>query len=445
MRMFHFNEGVRYLILDTFSGLDIMSNYKIFTNSFSWSRERVIEHQNRKLKSLLSHAFHNVPYYHELFESSGIMPDDIKSVEDLQKIPVLTRDLLRDNYEELKDARSIYRKQFPASSSGTTGTPIKYVHDRQCESAGIAAGYALYHLSGWSVGRRRLHIWGNPTSIIKWQKYTSRAKRIILKQKNYPAYLLNDPENYQDLLSLIRAFKPEFIDGYAGPIGSFACWLRDMGIKTQGIKTVFTTAENLTPGFREVISEVLGPVSDLYGSGEINGIAIQPVFSDRYIILESHVIVEEEEFNGSSELIITDLDARLMPLIRYKIGDVVDRIHKPAGESDGAFSYFHTLDGRTTDFIKLNNGKVIHPVNILGGTFLRKYPEIRRHKVIWDGEVLNFVLEVSGNIDLDLFTNSIIENLRGFEVEFKVTLKEKLLPSANGKFKYLEIIYPDFK
>lgn len=434
-----FSEYMRFFLVDTFSGTRVLSNYRTMTDSFSWSREQLIVYQTQKLKALLDHSYDNVPYYRELFRQSGMTPGDIKGPDDLRLIPILTRDMLIANYDLLKDANNKYRVKIYGSSSGTTGTPVRYVHDPNCESAGIAAGYALYSLSGWNMGSRRLHIWGNPASVARWKRLSSRYKRLILNQRNYPSYLLNDPDNYKGLLSFINEFKPEFIDGYAGPIGSFAYWLKEKNIAIKGVKAVFTTAENLTYAHRTAISEVIAPVSDLYGSGEINGIAIQPVSSDKYYILGSHVIVEQEDFHDSSALVVTDLDSRLMPFIRYKIGDVIDALHKPHSSEALPFDYFNFIDGRTADFIKLPNGIVIHPINILGGTYLRKFPEIRRHRVVWDGAVLDFILELSGRIDMVLLQKAIQENLRYYDVSFKITVKDRLESAANGKFRYVEI------
>lgn len=434
------SEKIRFLMLDGLAGREIMVYYKMFKDSFSWSVERLEHYRNKKIHSLINHAYHNVPYYRRLLIDSGIGPDDIRRVEDLAAIPFLTRDLLRDNFTGLTDNQGTYRATITGSSSGTTGTPVRYIHDQQCESAGIAAAYALFHLSGYTLGKKRLHIWGNPSSVSRWGRPGSRLKRIITNQKNYPAFLLNDPGNYDDLLSLIRNYRPEFIDGYASSIGSFACWLTKNDIRLKGINAVFTTAENLIPLHRDAIERAIGPVSDLYGTGEINGIAIQPVNSGKYYILGSHVIVEQVDFNGYLEIVVTDLDSRLMPLIRYKPGDASDRIQSPLQGDSLPFEWFTRLEGRTIDFIKLTSGKVIHPVNLLGGTFLRKFPAIKRHKVVWDGRRLEFQVELAGAIDINALNAAISETLQEYDVSFIVAVKETLAPQAGGKYRYVEII-----
>ncbi|MGC9375986.1 MAG: hypothetical protein ACP5DQ_13240, partial [Bacteroidales bacterium] len=390
----------RLYFLDLAKGLKTKDYLRIFQSSFDWSYNEVREYQNNKLRELVEHAYNNTVYYKTIFDENGITPADIRTVDDLGKIPVLDREDFIDNYSNLIDKKNRYAIQFPSSSSGTTGTPLKYIHDKDGESAGIAGGYALYNLSGWWPGDRTLHIWGNPASIKKWNTFFSKAKRKLLNQINYPAFLLNNPENYPHLLELIYSQKPYYIDGYASSIGSFAAWLAKKNKKIDGIKAVFTTAENLTQVNKENIEKYIGPVSDLYGCGEINGIAIQPINHEEYYVLDTHVIVETVEINGIKELVVTDLDNRIMPFIRYKIGDTVDGIYAGSAKRGLHFSRFKKLEGRISDYIQLPSGKIIHPVTLLGGTFLRSFPSIKRHKVIWNGSKMRFLLESNEYVDI---------------------------------------------
>ncbi len=439
MIMLPLNDQQRLWIIDKAKGLKTREYYRQFISSFKWSADELRSYQEKKLQQVLQHAFEYIPYYREVFNSLKLKPEDISSIEDINLLPVLSREIITTEYNRLIDSKSHYSKLFKSSSSGTTGTPIQYIHDNEGESAGIAAGLALYALSGWKPGIKSLHIWGNPVSIKKWNTFSSKTKRRLMNQINFPAYLLNDISNYQSLLDLIRREKPEFIDGYASSITSFAIWLKEQNKTCDGIRAVFTTAENITPSGRRAIEETLGQVSDLYGCGEINGIALQPVNQNRYLILESHVIVETVFQNGLNEILVTDLDNRVMPLIRYRIGDTINGLSDDIKISAYPFKTFANVDGRIADHIKLPGGKVIHPVNLLGGTFLRKFPQIRKHKVIWNGKILRFVLECADPIDEILLSKEITDNLSSFDVGFEVEFTERLLPGKSGKYRYIEI------
>lgn len=420
-------------------GSKTLDYFRFYRETLSWSRDQVTALQISKMKRLMQHAYDNIPFYKNRFSELGATPHDFKTLADLAKFPVLTREDIMSGQNELLDKTNKYARQIPGSSSGTTGVPIRYVHDPEGDSAGVAAVYALYSLSGWRLNNKNLHIWGNPESIKKWKKISSKLKRKLLNQKNYPAFLLNNPENFSGLLTLIHKYKPVYIDGYTSSIGSFASWLEKNNIFLKNIKTVFTTAENLTSKNKELISKHIGPVSDLYGSGEVNGIAIQPASHNRYYVLEPHVIAETIEQNGINELIVTDLDNRVMPFIRYKTEDTIDFLSPPSTNEILPFSSFGSINGRLLEYIRLSSGKIIHPVNVLGGTFLRKFPQITKHKVVWNGSTLRFVLECNSEIDVDALNREIYSNIKEYEVTFTIEITDKLLPGKTGKFRYIEI------
>lgn len=436
--MLSLNEKFRFSLLDIAKGLQTKRYYEFFNESSKWSLEKISHYQNKKLNELITHAYNNILYYKQILKKTGINPSEIKTKKDLLNLPILERDDIVNNFENIIDNKNKYSEVFPSSSSGTTGTPIQYLHDNEGESAGIAAGYCFLHMSGWRLGNKTLHIWGNQQSIKKWKTLNSKLKSKILNRRNYPAFLLNDPKNYPNLLKLIIKINPLYIDGYASSIGSFAYWLKEKDIVLNNIKTVFTTAENLTCLTKEIIESQIGPVSDIYGCGEINGIAVQLINQEKYYILDTHVIAETIENNGVNELVLTDLDNRIMPFIRYKTGDIIDQLTPPNNLDNLPFSSFKKLGGRLADIITLPSGKMIHPVNTLGGTFLRKFPQIRKHRIIWNGHILKFEIECSDSIELLALEREIEENLADYKVDFIIEISDKILPGKSGKFRYVE-------
>lgn len=438
--MLRLNETLRFRALDYAKRLNMLNYYRKYIDSFSWSRDELVNFQNEKLQQLLNHAYKHVPYYKDVINKLGARPEDFKSIKDLTKLPVLTREDIAHEYYRLIDRSNTYKHLFHSSTSGTTGIPMKYIHDAAGEGAGIAAGYALFRLSGWRLGEKTFHIWGNPESIKKWRSMSSKIKRKVINQFNYPAFLLNDVSHYEDLYKKIISFKPRYIDGYASSIASFALWMVENKKQIHNVSTVFTTAENLTENNRYIISKQIAPVSDLYGCGEVNGIAIQPIHKNKYYVLEPHVIVESVKNDyGVNELVVTDLDNKIMPFIRYKPGDTIDRIVEPTEHDDLPFINFGRIGGRTSEYIKLADGKVIHPVNLLGGTFLRKYSGIKKHKVIWNGKLLIFEIESAENININDLNRDIGVYLTEYGVDFEVRLKDKILPDNSGKHRYIEI------
>ncbi len=416
--------------------------FDFFLRTLGWSKEELSEYRLSRLKLLLAHAYTYCPYYREGFDRAGIAVQDVRSLEDLKHFPVLTREHIQNHQDTLISSNKEQYRCFKSSSSGTTGIPITYFQDADGVGAGMAALYLSYYLSGWRLGDRSLHIWGNPSSVKNWNTWGSKLKQWVFRQENLDATLLNDRENYPQVIDLINRFKPLSIDGYTSSITNLARYLQETGTKIHRPNMVFTTAENLFHYQREVIEKELAPVSDIYGCGEINGIAVRPLHSDRYYIIEPHVIVETACHPGTGfhEIIVTDLDNRVMPFIRYKPGDFIDPVQFNDGTGAIKFDFFTNVNGRGSDIIELGNGRAISAVTLVGGTAIREIDGIVKHKVIWDGECLHFIFETNEHFNLSLARQKVQESISEYKNDIKFTIEpvKQILPGKTGKFKYFE-------
>jgi phenylacetate-CoA ligase len=424
---------------DLAKGTKINSFYSEYRSYLYNDITKIKKIQQKKLNLLIEHVWHNIPWYKKQLINAGYNPGDKMDNIELKKLPVLNRYDIQENLDQLlwKDYKG---KIFEGSSSGTTGTPIKYFKDINGISAGIATGFVLMGLSGWRPGIRSIHVWGNLESIKQWNTTTSKIKQWIYSRKNIPSSLFNDPAHLKNIVEKIMKYKPVVIDGYSNSIYELAIYVKKHNIRIHTAKMVFTTAENLEDHNKMLIEEMIAPVSDMYGCGEINGIACKPSKSDKYYIYDPHVIVEAVNLDNNymKEILVTDLDNFYMPLIRYKIGDLIDDVHHPSDSNDYPFCYFTKIHGRTSDHIILPNGKKIYPINIFGGTLYRKYSSIKRHKTIWNGEKLVFIFEILGYIDLEALYNDIVKSIAEYNVLFEIKTTDKIMPEANGKFRYFE-------
>ncbi len=429
-------------LMDMAKGTNVLSWYLFFRKSLNWNEGTIMQYQSDKLRQLLLHAYKTVPYYNEIFNKFGIDPADIRSSKDLKKFPTLDRDTIQNNQSSLLSSKYRIGLLINGSSSGSTGIPIHYYHNKQGMSAGIAAGYLLWSLSGWNFGQKSLHIWGNQSSIERWNTLASRLKNSLTRQKNIASTLLNDPLEIGEIAKSIIKFQPFTIDGYSSAIYTLAKYFKENNLSLASVRQVLTTAENLEEYQQQLIEEVFAPTGDLYGSGEVLGIATRPSGDDRYYILDTHVIVETEESGipGMKNILLTDLDNYGMPMIRYKIGDMIDDVYEPDQNARYPFSWFKKIQGRNSDIITLPNGMKFHPVNIFGGTLFRKFPGITRHKVIWNGSKLIFVFEAQHFSENESLHNSLKEMLEKYHMEFEIQLTSKISPSASGKYNYMEII-----
>jgi phenylacetate-CoA ligase len=430
---------VNLLLFDLVKGTRSNYFHRFFASTIKWSRTEIESYQKNKVKEQIEHFYNHSPFFRAKLINANIKPESIIELEDLKLIPPLTRDELKTCFSEMVCENRLKGARF-SSSSGTTGNPVKYGKDKDGYGAGLGAGYLLWEIAGWRFSYRQMHIWGNPTSVKKWNKPMSRIKSWLYKKQNVDSTLTNTPEGLFKVVNLIRKFKPDSIDGYTSAIVNLAYFIKQNSITIPKAKIVITTAENLMPTHIDIIEETLGPVADLYGCGEINGIAIRKPNTQNYIILESHIIVETEEteIDGLKEILVTDLDNKLIPLIRYKVGDLIDEVKKPSSKNGINLSYFTKIYGRSVDLIYLPNGRVISPINMLAGTLFRKIGGIDKHKVMWDGNRLVFKFVINSNYSPNKTFDEINEYLKGYEVPFTIEVVSDILPDKNGKYKYFE-------
>lgn len=424
---------------DLMKGTDVKKYYRIYSQLEKGNPEEIHHYRLNKLRSLVSYAFTMVPYYRDTATALKLTPDDFRSFEDLAKLPLLTREVIQEQGERLYSTEYKSKKTFKGSSSGSTGTPIKYIHDKDAESSSVAALYKEMEHCGWDFSQKGIHVWGNNDSIKQWNKASSKIKSRLFNKLNIASPLIDQEEELPLLIKKIKDYAPQYADGYPNSLVSLAEYC-DKNRENLTFRNIFTTAENYSANQKHQLEKVFNAkVYDFYGCGEINSIAAQKDNTGRYYIFSPRVHVEVIDNNNDwKELVITDLDNRLMPFLRYCPGDLADGIYPD--EKQPHLQYFNKLIGRVSDVITLTDGRKIHPVHVFGGTAFRRFPQISKHKVTWDGTVIRFYFEANDPPDQKALEELIISLLADYNLDYEIIMTSKLLPGKSGKFRYFERI-----
>jgi len=297
----------------------------------AWDRlsaEEIAERQWRKLERLLKHAYENVPYYRRVFDERGLKPRDIRDFDDLRKLPILTKQDIRDHLSDLV-ARNIPETELvDAFTGGSTGIPMRFKRDRRCQEIHWAGNAAFAAWYGWRPGDRCALVWGAPQDLAPW----SWRYRMVASATRQPfalnAYRLSDEEVRQFVVR-VRRLRPVLLRGYTEAVRYVAEWAADHGVELK-IPAIACTAEPLYDHQRKSIEALLGgEVFNEYGSRELGLVAAEcrrhcglhvNMFS-----LRLEVLSEDGASASPGEvgrLVATDLEAYGMPLIRYDTGDV---------------------------------------------------------------------------------------------------------------------------
>lgn len=352
--------GMRYLFVKRFIGPYKKYQQELKTVQLKSAAE-IKTMQEEKLCRIIHHAYENVPYYHRIFDERGIKPDDIRDIQDLEKLPVIEKEDVRKHYREMVSRTARCAFLYKCHTSGTTGKPLTLYRDLDS----VAYEHALLERQWlWAGLRNReryatlkgeLVVLGSRTKPPFWRLDWSENKLIMssyhLSQKNIEAYI-----------KALKKYKPVGIEGYPSSIFALARFMAKTGASYL-LKTILTSSETLTDEHRELIQDVFQcPIFDYYGLAE-RVVAIHTCEYGSYHIIPEYGITEfaplESGYNdGEREIIGTALTNYAMPLIRYRVGDVV----RPSDKTCQCGRNYPVVDyivGRKDDYVVTPSGKLI--------------------------------------------------------------------------------------
>jgi len=404
--------------------------------------EKIREAQRDKLLQLLSHAAHHVPYYQEEFGRLGIVPEDIKDLKDLWRLPVLKKKLIKDNLPRLVADNAAPKDCLANSTSGSTGFTLNFYSDRRTSNFTSALGLRANGWTGWTIGDRQAMLWGL-TADDRTSSFYGRIKNTVIHRKLFLSSYEMNKEKMIDYRQRINKFKPLLIEGYASALRLFSQFLKDYQLRIYHPKGVISTAETLYPHQREVISSAFHcRVYNRYGSREVGGIAQECEEGSGLHIFAEHVIVEvlnerEEPCRPGEvgKIVVTDLDNYAFPFIRYEIGDlgVASETACPCGRGLPLLS---RLEGRIWDIIIGTNG------NRLVGTFwlVHGIKGIRQFQVVQD-RIGELDLQVVADPDFNEGERQkLVQRIHancGIDMKIDIQLVDSIPAAESGKHRYI--------
>ena len=368
------------------------------------------EFQLLKLRQLVRHAYQHSRYYRKLFDSLGIKPQDIRTLADLQKLPLLDKDTIRENlYFGLLSDNHDKNKILKISTSGSTGQPFVCYADQHQLEMRWAATLRSMEWTGYQFGDKQMRLWHQTLGMTWTQIVREYLDAMLSRRKFISAYQMTG-NNIKKFVKALNRHKPALIDGYAESFNFLAHYLSDQDMtEIHSPKGIISSAQALPDQSRKIIEKVFKcAVFDKYGSREFSGIAYESNGHDGHMVVAENYIVEiikdgRHALPGEvGEVVITDLNNYCMPFLRYRVGDLavaIDDIKiSPCGRG---LPRIGTIEGRVQAIIMGKNG------NFVPGTFFahlyKDYGHIiRQYKVIQEEDesvTLQIVKAVGFNDD----------------------------------------------
>jgi len=412
--------------------------YSFLQESQWWSREKLEEYQMEQLEKLLKHAYENVPYYRRVFDERGLRPKDIQDLNDLRKLPYLTKNIFKQRFNELT-IKNIKLKNLPMShTSGSTGKPLQFYENSYTGQKEFAFIYHQWSRAGVKPGNPIIQLRGGIIEGDKPVNYDPIYKIMRLSPR------INSKDVVRYYLERMGQFEASFLHGYPSSIALFATMVKKYGFRVLfKLKAVLFASETVYPWEREITKEVFNcRVFSHYGMAEKVVLAAECENSYHYHCIPQYGITEIDI--NTNEIIGTSFLNHVNPFIRYRTTDVASQpIHLSCNKC-GRHYYpiFPTVEGRLEDFIITAKGIPISPAvithpfkdlkTVKGTQIVQKSLDSIILKIIpWD----NYSPEILERELYNLCQG--LHNMLGPDIKIKTELVTSIQLSKSGKFKWI--------
>lgn len=338
--------------------------------------DQIRKYQEKEFRKIVRYSF-NVPLYNKKYKKNNVYPIDIKNLDDIKKLPIITKEDLRTNFPDKIIPKNFDKdNNYLISSSGSTGKPL-FIYCSIFSAVKRLEGFARIlkaYGGSWRKSKALLIIDLTPGSV-EYATYVGGGlsflnKIFSLKNIKY----LPIKEKTEILIKKINDFQPEFL-------GSDPNMLRELAyLKYNGLgndikpKYLFSSGSMLDQYTKKYIENAFeSRVLDVYGSTEAGPMAFECIKNGNYHLNSDFILFEfldddnsPVSYNESGNVIITRLYGLDTPIIRYNgledIATPIENINSCGIKSE----MIKNIEGRVTDLIILPNGEVISPLTITG-------------------------------------------------------------------------------
>lgn len=402
--------------------------------------------QERRLKAIIRHAYDNVPLYRRKFDSEGIRPEDIRSMEDLSRLPFTTKQEVRDGIPDQSIARGYDADDcVRMPTSGTSGGPMPAIRDKRFWDYCVAY---RYHRRPRALGvapwDKILEIYYNRPDTAPVQRDDRRDAESRRKSRGRealgPSFSLFKrwiktvyiAYSGDEIIGDILEYKPGMIYANASYLRLLAETISERGIHGVNPKSLISWGEVLDEPTREFLESSIGcEVFNYYGAYEIGPIACEwrsreglHVLAD-FVILE---IVRDGEPVGPDErgeIVVTGLLNYAMPMIRYRVGDIGTLSDRQC-TCGSSFPLLKSVEGRMIDCFTLPGGRLVSPKSIQSA--IQAASGVSRYQAVQQDERKVTIELMRKEDDPEVSTRELVARCRdvlGDDVEIEVTIGDR--------------------
>lgn len=420
----------------TASGSEVPACLRLFWRLEHASPAVVAEYQRIQLLELLRHCRDHVPWYRRQLGEHGVDLSDTFSPDEMRKLPILSKDLLREHAAELASDDARARGAFPNSSGGSTGTPVTFLQDGAYRDRNVIAAKLIYNeILGKLPGDREVNLWGSSDDVQRGSLGMKARALNFLYNRRFQNFFCVDDGKLARYVEEINRFRPVSLWAFVQSLDLLARFIRRTGVRVHSPRLIISTAGPLHEGVRESVQEVFRcPVYNQYGCREAGAIAFET--RDQQGLRGLPYLNYTEIVGG--RIVVTPLTNYSMPLLRYDLGDTAEPWTGPQDPEFGCRrKLFESVTGRVHSHFKTANGGLVY-----GGYFAHQFffvLWVRQFQVVQDGfhHVTCHIVPAEEPVIDDLASiRRRIRRVMGADCEVAFHFTDEIAPSPSGKHLY---------
>jgi len=446
-----------------FHGLPYLRWVMFLKKSRHWSGSEIERYQLKQLKNILSYSYNNVPYYHETFKKIGFNPSDFKNVNDLARIPVLTKGIVKERPEdfiakgfkryyaklvmspvsEYPIVTNVFKKVYKRTTGGTTGNPLLLYECHKAMTLYSALLDSWMASVGASFKKRKIMLDGQ--YFLKNNIINKPFESIPILRLLYVSSFTLSKSNIRECLYKINEFEPYYAYGNPSVMFFLTHASKEFNIPLK-LKCFISACEKLLPKQRSMINSSGCEVFDFYSSTEHVTSAFEcQEHNGLHVNVEQgymEMIDSKGEHAGLGErgnIIGTEFHNHIMPLIRYSLNDEAVLSGEKCNCGRQSLLIKDIL-GRTTDNVSYN-GRMISSATL--SLAFHNFDEILESQLVQDGKkhlLVMLVLNDDKNYS-PLRIDNLVQNLQlivGDGVKIDVKFVGKIPRTKRGKYSFIK-------
>jgi len=329
-----------------------------------FSREQLERYQNKKLREVVTYAYSHVPFYHRKFNELSVEPDEIRTVADLRRLPILRRAELQENSEDMISEEFDPAGLKVVATSGSTGRPF---FTRITPSEDLFRKVKLLR-ANMICGQKPRDRWVVITAP-QHQAHALAFQRFFGIFSPIPVSVFDGVDAQ---IARIEKLRPDVLDGYSSSILLLAEEAEKRRLKSIKPRIMIGGADVIDAVSRQRAEEVLdAPFYDEYACVELERLAWQCEKKSDHHIDADTVIMQFVDKNGdevsageTGEIVCTSLFNRAMPFIRYAVGDLGRPSDQKLCGCGIEFPLMKVIEGRKEEMVFLPDGRTLSPLAI---------------------------------------------------------------------------------